>query len=46
MADIWKPHTQWDSRYFWMPLQIGGGKLWLPQLRDWTIKAGTGEVDF
>ncbi|MBC7653188.1 MAG: hypothetical protein H7098_01800, partial [Oligoflexus sp.] len=28
MADVWKPDTQWDSRYLWMPLQIGSGKLW------------------
>ena len=27
MGDIWKPRTQWDSRYLWMPLEIGGGDL-------------------
>jgi hypothetical protein len=43
MGDIWKPRTQWDSRYLWMPLEIGGGKLRLPEPRPWTIdvKAGT-----
>ncbi len=23
LGDIWKPRTQWDSRYLWMPLEIG-----------------------
>ena len=31
MGDIWKPKTQWDSRYLWMPLEIGGGNLRLPR---------------
>jgi len=42
-GDIWKPHTQWDSRYLWMPLQIGDGKLWLPEPKEWTLDAVTGE---
>jgi hypothetical protein len=43
MADQWKPATQWDSRYLWMPLEIGEGKLWLPQPKPWNLdlKAGT-----
>ncbi len=44
MGDIWKPRTQWDSRYLWMPLQIGGGKLWLPEPRQWTLDVATGEA--
>ena len=44
MADIWKPKTQWDSRYLWMPLKIGDGKLWLPQPKPWTLDIVTGEV--
>ena len=44
MADLWKPDTQWDSRYLWMPLQIGDGKLWLSEPREWTINVGTGEA--
>lgn len=44
MADIWKPQTQWDSRYLWMPLKIGGGKMWLPQPRPWTLDLETGEA--
>ena len=44
MADIWKPQSQWDSRYLWMPLEIGAGKLWLPKPRPWSIDLKTGEV--
>jgi len=46
MADVWKPDAQWDSRYFWMPLEIGGGRLWLPPPADWTLDVGTGEALF
>jgi hypothetical protein len=46
MGDIWKPQTQWDSRYLWMPLQIGDGKLWLPEPKPWTLDFKTGEVKF
>ena len=44
MGDIWKPSAQWDSRYLWMPLDIGEGKLWLPQPRAWALDIKTGEV--
>ncbi len=44
MADIWKPRTQWDSRYLWMPLEIGNGKLWLHEPKPWKIDVKTGEV--
>ena len=44
MGDFWKPRTQWDSRYLWMPLQIGDGKLWLPEPKPWTLDIKTGEV--
>lgn len=43
MGDIWKPKTQWDSRYLWMPLQIGDGKLWLPEPKPWRLDVKTGE---
>jgi len=46
LGDIWKPREQWDSRYLWMPLQIGGGELWLPEPRPWTLDLQTGEVGF
>jgi hypothetical protein len=44
MADIWKPQAQWDSRYLWMPLEIGDGKLWLPEPKPWAVDMGTGVV--
>jgi hypothetical protein len=44
MGDIWKPRTQWDSRYLWMPVEIGGGKLWLPEPKEWTLDVATGEA--
>jgi len=44
MADTWKPRTQWDSRYLWMPLEIGDGKLWLPPPAEWTLDVATGKA--
>jgi hypothetical protein len=44
MGDIWRPQTQWDSRYLWMPLQIGDGKLWLPEPKPWMLNIKTGEA--
>ena len=44
MADIWKPSAQWDSRYLWMPLEIGGGRLRLPRPGPWSIDVRTGVV--
>ncbi len=43
MGDIWKPKTQYDSRYIWMPLEIGDGKLWLPEPKPWKLNLKTGE---
>lgn len=44
IGDIWKPETQWDSRYLWMPLEIGDGKLWLPAPKPFTINMKTAET--
>jgi hypothetical protein len=44
MGDIWKPNSQWDSRYLWMPLEIGDGKLRLPEPAKWTLDIQTGET--
>ncbi len=44
MGDIWKPRTQWDSRYLWMPLEIGQGKLRLPEPKPFTLDIKTGQV--
>jgi len=43
MGDIWKPKTQWDSRYLWMPLEIGNGKLWLPKPEPWLLDVKSGK---
>ncbi len=42
LADIWKPRNHWDSRYLWMPLEIGNGRLWLPKPQPWTIDVRSG----
>jgi hypothetical protein len=44
MGDIWRPKALWDSRYLWLPLEIGDGNLRLPPPHDWTLNAKTGEV--
>lgn len=44
LGDIWKPKAQWDSRYLWMPVEIGDGKLWLPAPKEWTLDVATGEA--
>ena len=44
MGDVWKPETQWDSRYLWMPLEIGGGRLRLPEPKEWALDVATGEA--
>lgn len=44
MADIWKPKTHWDGRYLWMPLEVGDGRLWLPEPKPWTLDVETGEA--
>lgn len=44
MGDVWKPKTQWDSRYLWMPLEIGNGTMTLPEPAPWTLDVTTGEA--
>ena len=44
IGDIWRPQTQWDSRYLWMPLEIGEGKMWLPEPKPWTLNVKTGRA--
>ena len=46
MGDIWKPKSQWDSRYLWMPLEIGDGKLWMQTPKPFSLNAKTGEFSF
>jgi hypothetical protein len=42
MGDRWMPGTLWDSRYVWMPVQIGDGKMTLPKPQPWKIDVRTG----
>jgi len=42
LGDIWKPKTQWDSRYLWIPVEIGDGRLWLPQPFPFSIDVREG----
>ncbi|GAA4317217.1 family 43 glycosylhydrolase [Compostibacter hankyongensis] len=44
LADQWKPAQQWDSRYLWMPLEIGNGKLRLPKPSPFSLNVKTGET--
>ena len=45
MGDIWKPHALWDSRYLWMPLDIGDGKMHLPPPAPWKVNVRTGATE-
>ena len=38
MGDIWKPRTQWDSRYLWIPLQIGRGQTMAPRTKTLDLR--------
>jgi hypothetical protein len=42
VGDQWNPKELWDSRYIWMPLEIGEGRLSLPKPQDWSINIRTG----
>jgi hypothetical protein len=42
VGDRWIPTTLWDSRYIWMPVEIGDGRLALPQPQPWLIDPHTG----
>jgi len=44
MGDIWRPKQLWDSRYFWMPLDLKGGEMRLPAPTPWNLNRKTGEV--
>jgi hypothetical protein len=44
MGDMWRPWELFDSRYLWMPLKIGEGKLWLPSPKEWTFDVKTGQA--
>jgi len=44
MGDRWNPQKLWDSRYIWMPLEMGNGTMHLAAPRPWSIDVRTGEV--
>ncbi len=44
VGDRWTPKELWDSRYIWMPLDIGPGHLSLPKPQNWMIDIRTGVV--
>lgn len=44
MADMWKPKSLGDSRYLWMPLEMGQETIRLPEPAPWAIDALTGET--
>jgi hypothetical protein len=41
-GDSWRPDEPWDSRYLWMPVEIGEGKMWLPDPAPWSIDITSG----
>lgn len=43
MGDLWHPRELWDSRYFWMPLEMSARTMHLPPPQPWTINVRTGE---
>lgn len=45
LGDQWNPKALWDSRYLWMPVEIGNGKLALPEPHPWRIDVKTGVVE-
>jgi hypothetical protein len=46
VGDRWKQKALWDSRYIWMPLQIGDGTLALPEPKPWSldVQKGTSSI--
>lgn len=46
VGDRWKPEALWDSRYVWMPVEIGNGEMELPEPHPWTMDVVTGTVKF
>jgi beta-xylosidase len=44
VGDRWRPEEHWDSRYVWMPVEIGQGSLRLPEPKPWRIDIATGRT--
>jgi hypothetical protein len=43
MGDLWHPRELWDSRYLWMPLEVGSDSMRLPPPQPWRLNMKTGE---
>jgi len=43
-GDRWNPTALWDSRYVWLPVQIGGGAFFLPRPHAWSIDLKDGLI--
>ena len=46
VGDRWNREDLPDSRYIWMPLDMAGGRMSLPEPRPWRIDVATGIVEF
>jgi hypothetical protein len=44
MGDRWNSAQLFDSRYVWMPMQLGDGQMQLPEPRPWSIDVKTGVI--
>jgi hypothetical protein len=44
MGDIWRPKALWDSRYFWMPLELNSNAMHLAAPQPWQLNIKTGET--
>ncbi|WP_263375910.1 family 43 glycosylhydrolase [Granulicella aggregans] len=44
MGDLWRPHALWDSRYLWMPLEMGSRSMHLPPPQPWSLNVRKGET--
>ena len=42
VGDRWTREDLPNSRYVWMPLEIGDGRMWLPQPKPWRVDLETG----
>lgn len=43
-GDRWNPGALWDSRYVWLPVQIGGGNFVLCKPHEWSIDLKDGLI--
>lgn len=46
VGDRWSPKALWDSRYIWMPVQIGNGTLKVPEPKPWRLDVKSGIATF